>query len=200
MGVIKCPTGWLVVPSETGDEYVPFFIQVRDEDIHWKSNDKLLTYINKNINEPNDSISQLNPGQTYKINRNDWLIELQSDGSITATRQLKIDSEFEYTNGGTTINRQIELPFGLCVDNQFNIQTTLATTGNDVIDDLSYANMSVNRTTPSSYEKVDGSNVDVYNSFMVTINSPIYRLSESFIVDYKDAMIFITVKGNLPIV
>ena len=196
MANVKCPTGWLVVPSESGESYVPFFVHVREEDIHWKKDKYLKELVDSMTDVPTDSVESIRPGHNYRILRNGWSVELQCDGLVTATKQLTVDDSFSIGNEENTIIEGIvDLPLFIKNDEFFNVQTTLLAED----EFLRYGITSVNKITDSV--TINGVDVSGYNNFKVNIYSPAQSFnSRTFIADCNNSRIFVTVRGYLPLV
>ena len=193
MSMIKCPTGWIVVPSESGDGYVPFFVHVRQKDIHWKHDPVLQTIIDKNVDTPNDVMTHLNPGCSFRIMKNNWAIEIQCDGLVTATTQLSINDKFNYiddTHMG--ISGYIDLPLFVKNDSFFNIQLTMAP--NNAI--LQKSSIYVNKI--NAYETIGKEDIQGHRMFKLNIVSQAQEFSNNFVVDCANSVIFVTVRGMLP--
>lgn len=195
MAMIKCPTGWLVVPSdEAASGYVPFFIQVRDADIHWKEDPEFKSVITNITESGVDSINVLHPGSIYRIDRKGWSIDMQNDGLFTASTQISIDDMFEIIDVNNSIlSSVIDLPLFVKNDKYFNIQITLSPAD----DDIQYATANIRTIETSAI--IDNTTVSGYRSFRLNLNSFIYRFTESFVNDYKNSKIFITIRGYIPI-
>ena len=71
----KCPKGWILTPSETDGEYVPFFVNVRDKDIHWDENNLDQTLKNIVESSKSDDIQLQYPMYQFK-----WLESGNSSG------------------------------------------------------------------------------------------------------------------------
>ena len=194
MATVKCPAGWLVVPAETGDDYVPFFVQVRGSDIHWKESNALKSSLSAMTESGVDTVERIEPNTMYRIDRGSWLIDVQSDGLVTATTQMSITNDFTFTNDSCTVlSTEVELPLFIRENNNFNIQITLSSAD----DYIQYATANVERI--GSTVMINGNTVSGYNSFKLNLNSFIYRFGDDFVRKCKDSRIFITVRGNIPV-
>ena len=191
--MIKCPTGWIVVPSESGTGHVPFFVHVRSADIHWKEDPYLKTIITNSTDIPNDTVDNLLPGHTYRITRDNWAIEIQNDGLVTATSQVSITDTFVFTDDTHTgIKGFIDLPLFLKNDNYFNIQVTLSP-GED---NVRYAIPYVNKV--NAYQTINNEDIFGHNVFKLTLSSPNHTFADNFVFECKDTRVFVTVRGYLP--
>lgn len=199
----KVPKGCLVVPKDDGSGYLPFLVNVREEDIIWsKKNKKIESVIDKFLFETGGELYTINPGTSYKMEKDGWSCEICTDGSVVATKTMKIDDSFVFKDESHYCLRAqgISLPVLFLYDREFNIQATKCSYNDQLT--MSTINTPLAGTTSWTYTGDDGKSKTFsgYRSMIMEIYSPIYKFPETFIKDMTGSYIFITVKGYIPTV
>ena len=131
MANVDVPRGFLVVPQEDGKQ-VPFLIKVRNDDVIWTKNELIEKSVSEITGDEYKEFTLINPGATYRLVKNDWSCEIQSDGFTTMTKQFKIDGNFDfYSNSNGVSNHtileslQIDLPLFVVMGSYMNAQSTI---------------------------------------------------------------------------
>lgn len=86
----KCLKGWILTPSPTDGESVPFFVQVRSKDIHWTPANLPSTYLN--LYNVSDTKKHTIRTDVWTFTTNNWNIELYNDLGVRANYKLNIKS------------------------------------------------------------------------------------------------------------
>lgn len=179
----ECPVGWLLTPSSTDGEYVPFFIKVRDCDIVWNKNtlpNDIITFINQKINS---DVNTYYPMTEFKCIVGMWNVTLYQDFSYKATARLPIQ---QYVKSNTTnkITMEVNLPFRTNNDKTLSFNSNISAYNIDMVG--SNTNIIVNEV---SSDQVDSLNIELY--------SGLYPFSDNVInlTEYKNDCVVITVNG-----
>lgn len=126
----RCGKGWLVAPSKTDGEYVPFFMYVRDKDIIWDE-ENLPELLKKAAREGENSSLQY-PMYQWTFDVDSWSVKLHQDGSYEATKKIDIHKYGKFM-AYARIDVDFSLPFKTMNDDEFNVQITKNCHGTDMI-------------------------------------------------------------------
>lgn len=206
MGDVRVPRGFLVIPSsqaeaqESSSLYVPFFLRVRSEDILWDSDmgdtsGAMSDRINALDQGVVREILEIVPETAYRATKNDWAIQVESDGLCTMTKQIPIAGNgFSIVDeSNQTISARINFPATLLNNAFFNVQVTLY--GSNATLQESTVSFDTPLKTRWMY------NVQTffgYSSMNVTIHSTNHEFPDIFDTTFTDGGISITVRGMLP--
>lgn len=126
----RCGKGWLVTPSKTDGEYVPFFMYVRDKDIIWDETN--LPELLRKTAAKGENMSLNYPMYQWNFDVDSWSVKLHQDGSYEATKKIDINKNCEMFDS-SQIDVSISLPFKTMNDDEFNIQITKNCHGTDML-------------------------------------------------------------------
>lgn len=182
----KCQKGWILTPSPTDGEYVPFFVQVREQDVVYDE-DNLPDEL-KNIYNSGNNKKFLTNNKYWKFDYKNWNIKLKSDGSYEATKKISIGEEFEtpVTSNINILSVNLELPFETKNDNEFTVQFTISST-----------NIRIG-TSVSSISIIED---DEFDTLQCYLQNAVYSYNSDFKVThvYDDSCLYIKISGNINI-
>ena len=182
--VFKVKKGFLIARDNTTGNYLPFFLNVRSNDILWKGENGLSDSIKNMLANAEDLTDVITPNTMMRFNINQWKIFITSPVTYKANLNLPITNTWfrlgaYNADGATGVNDkdfQTELLADLTFPttftdlSDFNIVFTL-NTPSDVL----------SRCTVSFVPKTNGAGQ--YTGCYVRICSPSYRFSETFYYD-----------------
>ena len=122
----ECLKGWILAPSPTDGENVPFFVKVRDKDIVWGTTN-VPEELKELLARGEDNFVVV-PSSYWKLKVKGWNVELHADGSYVAKKKINIGENFvsnEITSG--MLYHNLELPFETIVDDELFITNTIKT-------------------------------------------------------------------------
>ena len=103
-----CPSGWILSHDPIHGNYVPFFVKVRDKDIVWDPEN-----MPKDLNTltaSSESVVKYNyPAFEWIYKKNGWRINLRSDYTYEATKNIPIKSNATLASVNELIVK-VELP------------------------------------------------------------------------------------------
>lgn len=120
----KCLKGWILTPSPTDGESVPFFVQVRSKDIHWDPANLPSTYLN--IYNASDTKKHTIRTDVWTFTRNNWNIELYNDLGVRANYKLNIKSMTRQS--ANKLSAHVTLPLNINT-NTMTVQCTVRAYG-----------------------------------------------------------------------
>ena len=109
----ECLKGWMVAPSPTDGEYVPFFIYVRDKDIIWDP-ETITNNFSNYLKEKADNVELHYPMNEWKFQMEGWTVVVHQDGSYHGYKKINIQDVSEYVSHNT-IKSDIVLPLPLTI-------------------------------------------------------------------------------------
>lgn len=179
----ECLKGWMVAPSPTDGEYVPFFIYVRDKDIVWDP-ETLTNNFSDYLKRKADNVELHYPMNEWKFQINDWTVVVHQDGTYHGYKKVNIQDVSDYINHNT-IKSDINLPLPTINDAYFNINTQL----NVKTPELSMSIQNVIMLEDKTFNKIEIESR--------TVGGVLF--SEDFKASglYKNEFMFITVDGNI---
>ena len=135
----ECPKGWILVPSPTDGEYVPYFIQVRNNDFVWDENFEFPGYTLDYIKYNSSSNIKKNFGDSvvsYDIKsgyHGNWHARVHKDKYCELTQKLSIGKEGKNLNVlPNKISMMLNIPISIKFDNSFNISFTTDSTSTSI--------------------------------------------------------------------
>lgn len=179
----ECLKGWILAPSPTDGQNVPFFVQVRDKDIVWD-----IKNISKELNELSllgSSREVFYPACQWKFKINKWDVTLKQDATYTATRKIRVAEIFDYINESTLLGNT-DLPFETMNDTYLSVQCTIMSSDNDI-------ETSVISVSPIEDELVKTIDLKLRNNGVIYSNE--FKTSG----EYSNSYVYITVTGKLKI-
>lgn len=103
---VECKKGWIITLNENGN-YTPFFVNVREEDLVWKTdkNNEIFSRIQKTLDNKNVKYSSsfITPEPYLNIEVDDWQYEIKSDKTFTAS-YINIPNKENWKTQMVTIN------------------------------------------------------------------------------------------------
>ena len=176
----ECLKGWIMSPSPTDGKYVPFFVNVRDKDIVWDTDN--VSSVLQSIADEGDDVEVFYPSCQWKFKMLGWIVTLNQDFTYTAMRKISVGAAFtqEDTN---SIRSNVYLPFETLNDENFIVQCTKMARSNDIINSSLSVLPEINNDTRVIEICMDNKD-DVFIDFDTS-------------GDYNDSYICITVTGKL---
>lgn len=148
----ECLKGWILAPSPTDGENVPFFVKVRDKDIVWDI-DNFPEELKDLLTQGEDNFVVV-PSSYWKLKVKGWNVELHADGSYVAKKKINIGENFISNEiASSFIYYNLELPFDTLVDDELFITNTIKTDMPNIgqsfvvhkeIEDESFTNINLN--------------------------------------------------------
>lgn len=124
-----CRKGFILAPSPTDGELVPFFVQVREKDIIWNESDppKIISY---------DYLTSLEKSYTrmdecWSFKSDDWDINYHSSGNIEMSTRVNIRNKFAFINQNM-LQCWLGLEFPILDDSNLTLGTTIVTDSNTI--------------------------------------------------------------------
>lgn len=174
----KCGKGWLITPSETDGEYVPFFLQVRDKDIIWDVRNLNEDFRNLLRDTYNDLVINY-PYYNANFVRNNWVGHFNEDLRYSATKTLNVRNNGVLSEDNKTITFSVELPF-VTSNDDFNVQLTKNVDTLDIMQSILYKKA-------SNDEGITTIEIELYN--MISVFGPLSN--------YNNDEIYIQVSGRI---
>jgi hypothetical protein len=120
---VTCQKGWIISPDPNTGETVPFFVQVRDSDVHYRSID--MDNTNVGILYRSGYGSQLQPSKIYQFSSNGWGIKFipkaTSKGTPTsgyAIMQYRMKIYDMDRNNANMLSKTIDVPLSIVTSSQ----------------------------------------------------------------------------------
>lgn len=195
--VLKVKRGFFIAFDEKTGRYIPFFINVRSNDIIWKDTKGFSTTI-KNLVDSVEVRERIEPNTTYRFDSGLWKILTLSNNMYQSTLiipftntffQLKAFNDNGETgennkNFGTELIAKITFPTAFVSETDFSLQFSLSTSS-DVL----------GRCTISYVPQRNVFNK--FDSCIVRIISPTYRFPETFYYEeeYINSKLNIELRG-----
>ena len=194
----KVPRGFLVTQAQNPkDGYVPFLINVREEEIIWNDKKEIIPFINQFVKGEQIIKEDVTPGYDYRIIKDGWACEIKPDGLITASKSIRIDETFDVVGEGQHLLRRehIMLPC-LVFANQFlNIQVTTCSTNSAIAFAKANVALPVITTWNDQYNRKRYG----YREFQLDIYNPDVLFSITFEDVLRESSVFVTVRACLPL-
>lgn len=178
----ECLKGWILAPSPTDGQNVPFFVYVRDKDIKYDARNVSNQLNNLYLKGENGDI--LYPVTDWKFDMNGWRISLTQDGVYEAKRKVDISEVFKITTSNAIMESPLYLPLETKNDDEFHSQLTLST------DKTSLAASSLTFQIIDNKGIIDRLNLAIINTF--------YGFED--VKTYKNSYVYVTVTGKVNIV
>lgn len=179
----ECLKGWLLAPSPTDKEYVPYFIYVRDKDIIW--DEKNLPEDLKRLSDLAESKEIIFVNSYWNFSYKDWRIKLYTDGRYEAKKRISIGEKFDnITESHSQIKGSIDLPFSTLYDDEFMITITTSSSDTTI------------KTALSGFYQI---NDEIIDKVTLYLENPVYIFSSNFKSSHKydDSYLFIKIEGNV---
>ena len=183
----ECLKGWILAPSPTDGENVPFFVYVRDKDIIWDENN-----LPKKINEISnlgENRELFHPATYWKFDYNGWKIVLNQDGSYKAKKKINIGRLFDKVeNNYAKITADLDLPFETLNNNEFSIHFTQSSDKSSICS----ANAGITPITDD---------IKAFNVIQIYLFASPYYFSSIFkeTKEYDDSYLYISIEGDINI-
>ena len=180
----ECLKGWVLAPSPTDGQNVPFFIYVRDKDIIYDARNVSNQLNNLYLKGENGDI--LYPVTDWKFDMNGWRVSLTQDGVYEAKRKIDVSEVFTFKDfpSISLLGYTAQLPFETKDDDEFHVQLTLST------NIASFASSSLTFQVNENKDIIDSINIDLVNTF--------YGFED--VKRYKGSYVYVTVSGKVNIV
>lgn len=178
-----CRKGFILAPSPTDGELVPFFVQVREKDIIWNESDPPEVISGDYLTALEKSYTRMDECWSFKSD--DWDINYHSSGNIEMSTRVNIRDEFAFINQNM-LQYWLGLEFPILDDSNLTLGTTIVTDSNairsstvslDTINDRDDRNIITaihlnlcNFTTPFSPTK---SNIDDYSYINIHLSGKV---------------------------
>ena len=122
----ECLKGWILAPSPTDGENVPFFLHVRDKDIIW-GDSNFPKELKSLLDQSEENFMEV-PSSYWKMKVKGWNIELHCDGSYVAKKKINIGENFiPAQTASPSISCNVELPFETLSDDSLFISYEIKT-------------------------------------------------------------------------
>lgn len=195
--VFKIKKGFIIAFDENSGRYVPFFVNVRSNEILWKDQAGFSSTIKGLVNSA-EVKEKIEPNTTYRFDSNLWKILTLSNNMYQGTMiipftntffQLRSINEGNLTgendpNFGTELVAKITFPTAFVSESDFSLRFTI-NTKNDV---LGRCNVCF-----SPYQNSDG----LYEGCYIRVLSNVYRFPETFYYndEYINSKLHIELRG-----
>ena len=170
-----CRKGFILAPSPTDGELVPFFLQVRENDIIWNEasapeliNDDYQMSLEK-------SYSRMDECWTYKSG--DWIVDYHANGIATLSTRLYINRDFGFINQNT-LQAYLLLPVPLKDDARLLMDSTIFSSTNAIRS----SNITLNPVNTAE-KVVQQCELTLYN--FTTLFSPSFRNDEESYINIR---------------
>jgi len=188
--MIEVPGGWLITILKDG-RYAPFFVKVRESDIHWS--DKVPAEIVDAVGIYND-YEVINPSSYIESEINGWKCKFNTDLTCEFVKEIRMDRGFSLQDNDCILRGLVELPVKLDPTSGFIPSVSISTRQ----EELRTATISVSKIVTNEVVQNIG-NLSYIESFEIFMANPIYRFHSNFkeIYEYMETSIYITIRGNL---
>lgn len=133
MGSYECKKGWVVVPvpdENDNDVMMPFFVQVRDSDVHWNENN-IPEKIRGLVSTYGTNVSYCNPAPIVSCDVGAWKMQSFENGMVELRSTLPLSS-FEWDNADTRNTKiGVNLPFPVHVNDNLSISIEIISDNTD---------------------------------------------------------------------
>lgn len=126
----ECPKGFILVPSESDGEYVPFFMQVRDKDIIWDEG-SIPNNISNIAKKDCEESELIYPMYAYSAYEDGWSVMLYPNKYYEATKTFNLQKSCRFISQNI-MEVIIKLPFPTIneANQPINLQIQKVTTKN----------------------------------------------------------------------
>ena len=173
----ECLKGWILTPSPTDGSDVPFFVNVREEEIVWKK-----PSISEKIMEGLVDVEVCNPVPEIRCKKDNWNITLREDGSCVINTKISIGRYFQ-EDDSNSLRSIVKLPFKLMNNENFTFQCSKLA---DKIEIIS----STISVLPEQDREIDELEFIIYN------NNEVFNSFNSS-ATYNENFICVSVSGNI---
>ena len=177
----ECSRGWILSPSKTDGEYVPFFVLVRDKDIIWDE-DHLPEKL-RNLTEAGTDVILDIPMYQWRCKIGNWDVTLNQDGTYRATQYMNVQDNGSFIDSNTIL-LHLNLPFETNNDSKLFVNTLSCAT----VTDIKTAHTNMVKPTDDYFQSLD---IELLN-YMTVFYSDFETNSY-----YRNQFMVVTVEGSV---
>jgi hypothetical protein len=174
----ECQVGWMVAPSPTDGEYVPFFVKVRDKDIIWDENTitrNFASYLSKYASD----VTLHYPMNEWKCTIDGWVVTVYQDGTYHARKKVNIQKNARSITDFRKIYLPVKLPLTTFNDDKLGVSITSAVTANDLLTSFTNFRLSDDKKIDNIEVELTAMGNSYYDDFF---NNVIYANQYLFII------------------